>query len=303
MTEPQADFDCLIIGGGAAGLAAAVYLGRYRRRALVFDAGESRLASIPRTRNVPGFPDGIEGPELWRRMQQHAGNYGVRTQHTRVERLEKGGDGLFTARSDSGEWRAPFVILATGAHDVAPEIETLADALRAGHVRYCPVCDGFETQGKRVAVLGKSGHGLRESLFISGFGNQVTWLTMATLEDVDRPDMAQLRAAGVRVADSTPRRITCGEGCGVRVEMQNGQVLEFDTLYPALGLIHHCELATALGARSVPNGQLEVDAHQQTTVDGLYAAGDVSVDLNQISVAAGHAAIAATAVHNRLPSR
>jgi thioredoxin reductase (NADPH) len=89
----------------------------------------------------------------------------------------------------------------------------------------------------------------------------------------------------------------------VRVELHGGEVLEFDTLYPALGLTHHCELATALGARAVPDGQLEVDAHQQTTVDGLYAAGDVSVDLNQISVAAGHAAIAATAIHNRLPSR
>jgi thioredoxin reductase (NADPH) len=301
MTDPQGELDCLIIGGGAAGLTAAVYLGRYRRRALVLDAGESRLAVIPRTRNVPGFPDGIEGPELWRRMQQHAGNYGIATQPTRVEKLEKDGDGMFTAHGANGQWRAPYVILATGARDVAPEIDSLADALRAGHIRYCPVCDGFETQGKRVAVLGKSGHGLRESLFISGFGNEVTWLTMATLEDVDGPDMARLRAAGVRVADSTPRSIACGEGCGVRVEMHNGQVLEFDTLYPALGLTHQCMLATALGARAMPNGQLEVDAHQQTTIESLYAAGDVSVDLNQISVAAGHAAIAATAIHNRLP--
>jgi thioredoxin reductase (NADPH) len=90
------------------------------------------------------------------------------------------------------------------------------------------------------------------------------------------------------------------DGVGVRVELQNGQVLAFDTLYPALGLEHACELATALGARARENGQLEVDSHQQTTVDRLYVAGDVAVDLNQISVAAGHAAIAATAIHNRL---
>jgi len=303
MSPQEEALDCLVIGGGAAGLAAAVYLGRYRRRAVVLDAGESRLASIPRTRNMPGFPDGIEGPELWRRMQQHARNFGVPTRRTKVDRLEKSGDGLFTARSAEGTWRAPFVILATGARDVAPEIDSLAQALHAGHIRYCPVCDGFETQGKRVAVLGKAGHGLREALFISGFGNEVTWLTLATLDDVASPELAQLREAGVRVADCVPRSITCGQGSGVRVELRDGQALEFDTLYPALGLTHHCELATALGARAVPDGQLEVDAHQQTTVDGLYAAGDVSVDLNQISVAAGHAAIAATAIHNRLPSR
>jgi thioredoxin reductase (NADPH) len=293
--------DCLIVGGGAAGLTAAVYLGRYRRRALVLDCGGSRLQWIPRTRNVPGFPDGIEGPELLHRMQEHAGKYGVPTTRTEVQRLRKLDDGCFLAESAQGEWRARFVLLATGARDVEPEIDGLRDATRAGQVRYCPVCDGFETQGQRVAVLGRAGHGLREALFISGFGNEVTWLAMATQDEVDQGELARLREAGVRLAESPPHRIECGvDDCGVRVELQNRQVLEFDTLYPALGLHHACDLATALGARSLANGQLEVDAHQQTTIDGLYAAGDVAMDLNQISVAAGHAAIASTAIHNRL---
>lgn len=293
--------DCLVIGGGAAGLTAAVYLGRYRRRALVLDDGGSRLRMIPRTRNVPGFPEGIAGPELLARLQRHAGKYGVATVRMRVEGLRRLAGGGFEAQGPQGPWRARFVLLATGARDVEPEIEGIREALQAGQVRYCPICDGFETQGQRVAVLGRAGHGLRESLFISGFGNQVTWLAMATQDDVDVPDLARLREAGVRIADSPPHRIECGVGgAGVRVELQNGQVLEFDTLYPALGLRHACELATALGARARGDGQLEVDAHQQTTVDGLYVAGDVAVDLNQISVAAGHAAIAATAIHNRL---
>jgi thioredoxin reductase (NADPH) len=293
--------DCLIIGGGAAGLTAAVYLGRYRRRALLLDAGGSRLQWIPRTRNVPGFPDGIEGPELLARMREHARRYGVATERTTVQRLEQLDDGGFRVHAEAGRWRARFVLLATGARDVLPQVEGIVPAVKAGQVRFCPVCDGFETQGQRVAVLGRAGHGLRESLFVSGFGNQVTWLAMETQQDVDTPELAQLRAAGVRLAPSAPRRIDCGvDGAGVRVELQDGQVLAFDTLYPALGLEHQCGLATALGARVVPNGQLQVDAHQQTTVDGLYAAGDVSVDLNQISVAAGHAAIASTAIHNRL---
>jgi thioredoxin reductase (NADPH) len=299
--NPEELLDCLIVGGGAAGLTAAVYLGRYRRRALVLDCGGSRLRRIPRTRNVPGFPEGIEGPELLARMQAHADKYGVPTTHAEVQRIEKADDGSFLAESAEGRWRARFVLLATGARDVEPEIEGLNEAMQAGQVRYCPVCDGFETQGQRVAVLGRAGHGLRESLFISGFGNEVTWLAMATQEEVDPADLARLREAGVRLADSPPQRIECGvDNCGVRVALQNGQVLAFDTLYPALGLHHACDLATALGARSNPDGQLEVDAHQQTTVDGLYAAGDVAVDLNQISVAAGHAAIASTAIHNRL---
>jgi thioredoxin reductase (NADPH) len=163
------------------------------------------------------------------------------------------------------------------------------------------VCDGYETQGQRVAVLGRAGHGLRESLFLANWGNELTWLAMASQEEVSAQELARLRAAGVRIAESPPQRIACGVGgAGVRVELQNGQVLDFDTLYPALGLHHACDLATALGARARADGQLEVDPHQQTTVEGLYVAGDVAVDLNQISVAAGHAAIAATAIHNRL---
>jgi thioredoxin reductase (NADPH) len=234
-------------------------------------------------------------------MREHAGKYGIATQSTTVARLQRLADGTFVASSQDGQWRARFVIVATGARDVEPEIDGIESAMKAGQVRYCPVCDGFETQGQRVAVLGRAGHGLRESLFISGFGNQVTWLAMATQEEVEPPDLASLRATGVRIAESPPRRIECGvDGCGVRVELQNGQVLEFDTLYPALGLHHACELATALGARAQADGQLQVDSHQQTSIDGLYVAGDVAVDLNQISVAVGHAAIAATAIHNRL---
>ena len=300
MTEDEL-LDCLVIGGGAAGLTAAVYLGRYKRRAVVLDDGGSRLQRIPRTRNVPGFPDGIEGPELLRRMREHAAKYAIPTVRTRVESLQRLADGTFRAASAQGTWRGRFVLLATGARDIEPEIDGLAAALQAGHVRYCPICDGFETQNQRVAVLGRAGHGLRESLFIANWDNEVTWLSMATQEEVGVPDLARLREAGVRVADSPPHRIDCGvDGVGVRVELQNGQVLEFDTLYPALGLRHACDLATAIGAEARENGQLEVDAHQQTTVEGLYVAGDVALDVNQISVATGHAAIATTAIHNRL---
>lgn len=293
--------DCLIVGGGAAGLTAAVYMGRYQRRALVLDDGCSRLHLIPRTRNVPGFPDGIEGPELLRRLQQQAARYAVPTVRTRVQALRRLDDGSFRAESPEGAWRARFVVLATGATDVKPDIEGIDDATKAAQVRYCPICDGYETQDKRVAVLGRGRHGLKESLFIARWAAELTWLAMASQDEVEPAELARLREAGVRIAESPPRRIECGvDGAGVRVELQNGQVLEFDTLYPALGLHHACELATALGARARDDGQLEVDSHQQTTVDGLYVAGDVAVDLNQISVAAGHAAIASTAIHNRL---
>jgi thioredoxin reductase (NADPH) len=291
-------FDCLVVGGGAAGLTAAVYLGRYRRRALVIDDGGSRVAKIPRTRNVIGFPDGIEGPELLERMRVHAGRYGAQLEIGHVQRLERHALG-FEAAAGSRVVHARKVLLATGARDMEPEVPGLAPALKAGVVRYCPICDGYETQGQQVAVLGGQGHGLRESLFVAGFDNEVTWLSMSTERAMPPHDLARLQAAGVRVEG---RRIT-GLRCGpkrVLVDVEDGEVLSFDTLYPALGLVHASGLATAIGARSRGDGQLVVSDHYETTVPGLYAAGDVAMDLNQINVAAGQAAIAATAIHNSL---
>lgn len=292
-------WDCVIVGGGAAGLTAALYLGRYRRRAVVLDAGKSRLLRIPRSHNLPGFPEGIEGPELLRRMRRQVSQVGVPLEEARVDTLTREKDG-FTVRTASGIWPARFALLATGACDVEPQLPGLAEALLAGQVRYCPICDGYETRGQRVAVLGRGLHGLREARFVAGFGNTVTWLSLQTQQDVALQELAQLREAGVRIAEHLPQKILCTKEAGVQVQLAGGELLHFDVLYPALGLVHASGLAARLGARTQEDGQLEVDAHMETSVPHLYAAGDVAVDLNQISVAAGHAAIAATAIHNRL---
>ena len=291
--------DCLIVGGGPGGLTAGVYLARYRRRILLVDAGESRLAWIPRSRNVPGYPDGIEGRELLGRLREHARQYEVPMQQGRVEQLA-GRDGAFEAVVDGQRVRARKVLLATGARDVVPELPGVDEGLAAGNVRYCPVCDGFETQRQRVAVLGRGIHGQRESLFVAGFDNEVTWLSMGSQDGVPPEAMARLRQRGVLIADQMPLHIRCMPGEGVEVEMVDGRRLMFDVLYPALGLQHASGLGTQLGAQVHPDGQFVVDDHLQTTVPGLYAAGDVAAGLNQIAVAYGHAAIAATAMHNAL---
>jgi thioredoxin reductase (NADPH) len=293
--------DCLVIGGGPAGLIASVYLARYRRTVRLVDAGESRLRWIPKTRNVLGFPDGIKGTLLLDRLRQHALRYGVEPLQGRVESLQRDAQGHFQADIAGQQLRARTVILCTGARDVAPDMQGLDEGLRSGRIRYCPVCDGFETQHQRVAVLGREGHGLREAIFVAGFNNEVTWLSMGTGWTLPDDELRQLGEAGVKVLDAQPREIGCTAEHGVHAVLHDGTVAGFDTLYPALGLVHASDLATSLGARAAANGQLEVDAHLRTTVPGLYAAGDVAHSLNQINVAAGHAAIAATAIHNALP--
>lgn len=292
--------DCLVIGGGPGGLTAAIYLARFRRNCLVVDAGHSRLNLIAWTRNVLGFPDGIAGTDLLARIQQHAARFNVPVTAGCVQALAALDGGGFEASDGHNRWQARTVVLATGAVDVAPEMENLEHGVKQALVRYCPVCDGYETQGRRVAVLGMWEHGQREAAFVAGFDNQVTWLSMETGQAVAPQELARLKQCGVSIADRPPRRIRCVPGAGVEVELADGEIASFDLLYSALGLRHASQLATALGARAQDDGQLLVDEHMQTTVAGLYAVGDVAAGLNQIAVAAGHAAIAATAIHNLL---
>src|SRR4051812_31906448 len=132
--------DCLIIGGGPAGLTAAIYLARYRRGTVLVDDGASRAALIPASHNYPGFK-GIAGPDLLARLREQASMYGAVLEHGRVTSLHAG-DGGFAACTGDRDIVARSVLLATGLVDVSPDIEGLDSGIYAGAVRYCPICDG-----------------------------------------------------------------------------------------------------------------------------------------------------------------
>jgi thioredoxin reductase (NADPH) len=143
MAQAEADLDCLIVGGGPAGLTAAIYLARFRRRTRLIDAGFSRAALIPKSHNFPGFPDGISGVEILARLNAHATRYGAHVERGRVSELRCREDGVFVATAEGRSLTARRVILATGVVDSLPEIEGLKDHIRTGRIRLCPVCDGF----------------------------------------------------------------------------------------------------------------------------------------------------------------
>lgn len=169
--------DCLLIGGGAAGFTGAIYLSRFRRNLMLVDAGKSRLSLILVSRNYPGFPEGVPGEELLERLRKQATRYGVRVVSGAINQLDRAADGTFVARSGQGSIRARTVPLATGVTDVVPDIDGMKEALQCGSLRYCPVCDGYEVIGKKVAVLGLGKHGVDEALFIKHFATDLTLLT------------------------------------------------------------------------------------------------------------------------------
>jgi|tagenome__1003787_1003787.scaffolds.fasta_scaffold20476205_1 thioredoxin reductase (NADPH) len=282
--------DCLVVGAGPAGLTAAIYLARFRRSIRVIDSGQSRATLIPTSHNYPGFK-GVRGEELLQRLREQALRYDVPLESGTVETLRLDSPHAFRARASEADLQARTVILATGIVDKKPSITVTAGDPREV-IRYCPVCDGFEATDCRIAVLGGEDAGKKAS-FMRTFSKDVLWFTNGN----DTPQEAQ--SSGIRCLGRAIHIETTAHG--VVLKTVDGQRYEADLLYPALGCEVRSGLATALGAGVTSIGTLIVDGHQQTSVDGLYAIGDVVTDLHQIAVATGHAAVAATAIHNRLP--
>jgi thioredoxin reductase (NADPH) len=292
--------DCLIIGGGPAGLTAAIYLARFHLDILVVDGGKSRASSIPCTRNHAGYPEGIAGKELLRRMREQACKYGAKIETEVVTRLERGEDGLFTAAWGSGSATARAVLLATGITNRRPpmEEELHDDALARGLVRYCPICDGYEVTDKRVGVIGSDSHGVAEAVFVRSYTADVTLIAPDTALLLKPEDSRKLKAAGIECVDGPAQAVAITGECIV-VDTAEGHYT-FDSIYPALGSDTHTQLAEMVGADLSGDSCIKVDSHQRTSVAGLYAAGDVVIGLDQISHAMGEGGVAATTIRNDL---
>lgn len=294
----EAPLDCLIVGAGPAGLTAATYLARFHRRIVVVDGGASRARWIPTSHNCPGFPSGVHGTTLLERMRDQAAGYGAPIVEGTVCRIERDEDGFLVTAGDGRHWHARHVILATGIVDRMPALQGLSAAIDAGAVRLCAVCDAYEASDERIAVYGPIDEAIGHALFLRTFSRDVH-VVPETPQRGDAECLRHAREAGITVHAPADAMSFDGE-CAV-IEFDGAPEQRFATLYPVLGGEAQAAFAHALGARCDDNGELIVDDHQQTSVDGLYAIGDVVSALNQIAVGVGHAAIAATAVHNRLP--
>ncbi|WP_205665198.1 NAD(P)/FAD-dependent oxidoreductase [Caldimonas tepidiphila] len=302
MSDPEF-LDCLVIGGGPAGLTAALYLRRFHRHVLVCDAGHSRAAWIPRTHNYPGFPDGIVGTELLARLREQVTQHGGEVRPVTVTGLQRLEGGGFEADLDGRPQRTRTVLLATGVVDRAPPVPGSEALRQQGLMRQCPICDGYEYTDRRVGVIGGGAHGAREALFISNFTSDLTLVIHSDPDEVDEALHAELAARGVRILPGPVLELCALPGSRVLMRRDGGSEESYDVVYSALGTRVRSNLALGLGAAADDQGCLQVDDHLQTQIEGLYAAGDVVASLSQLAVATGQAAIAATAIHNRLPRR
>ena len=295
---PQRDLDCVIIGGGPAGLTAAIYLARYLRNIVLVDEGKSRAGLIPESHNYPGFTG--SGPKLLDNLREQAERYGAKLQSGRVTALRREADGVFSGGGAGRSWRARNILLATGIVDESPALPGLKDAIYRGALRFCPICDAYEAMDRRIGVLGHCQTAYIKALFLRTYSKQVVLLAIDDPQAMSEQCRRALREAQVEISDEPTINVERKDE-KISAILRGGKRVALDVLYPALGCEIRSDLATALGARCDDNGALQVDDKQRTSIPGLYAAGDVVSDLHQISVATGHAAIAATQIHNSLP--
>ena len=293
--------EVIVVGAGPAGLTAALYLARYRRDVLVVHDGKSRTLRIPKTHNAPGFPDGIEGPELIARMTRHATEFGARIEQAEIIGIERTSNGFHLAAAEGKNWDSRAVILASGIflnqvdlpHDVHNK------AIKAGILRYCPICDGYEHSGARVGVIGCDSNGAAEALFLRQYSDDITLMPLNHPE-LSKEEAREMTDAGIVVETGALIGLEPQEDrMDVRLEGRTA-LFSFDVVYPALGCRPRAELAARLGIGLEQEGCLPAQAVKDSGVPGFFAAGDVVEGLDQISVAIGHGALTATKAHNWL---
>jgi thioredoxin reductase (NADPH) len=291
-------WDTIIIGAGPAGLMAAIYLARYRRSTLVLHDGRSRAACIPLTHNAPGWTEGISGKRLLSKMAAQAAGFGACFHSAHVEQVQKAPSDFVVGAAGGETWRSSTLIVATGAdmNQLPLEARDHERALENRVLGYCPICDGFEHIDQRIGVIGCGEHAAKEALFLSRYAARVT-LIKKTRFDLDPQLSEQLSKAGIEALE-TPVEDYVVYDREMALRMADGSQLAFDVVYPALGLRPRSELAAALGLALDEAGHVSADSPYVAHVPGLYAAGDVVAGLDQISVATGHGAIAATKAHN-----
>lgn len=288
------DFEAAVIGNGPGGLLAALYLGRFKRSVAVFGAGDPRASWIPKTHNLIGYENGISGNELLAKMRSHALDVGAEMIKDRVK-IYPEGEG-FIIRGNKTKMRVQNVIIATGITDVHPPFSNLLELREQGLIRYCPVCDAYEFQDKKIVTLVNDEHGFKASLFLHRYSNDMQ-IVASPNSKPDEKTLALIDQRNVEIIYEEIRAVT-ETGKRLKVSLGSGRVVDADVLYPALGFIVNDDSFSHIKElKRARNGCLVVEEKQRLQIPGMYAIGDCVDGLSQIAVAAGQAAIAATALH------
>ncbi|HEX7091740.1 MAG TPA: NAD(P)/FAD-dependent oxidoreductase [Longimicrobiales bacterium] len=287
-----------IVGGGPAGLAAAFWLARYRRRVCVLDAGEARNQRTWAVHGYPGLPD-LPPAELRRRLREQAEAAGAEVVAARVTRIE-GRKGEFDVHASTAPaLRARRVLLAYGVRDLLPDVPGLEEALGTA-IYHCPDCDGPSMMGCRVAVIGWTRRAATLALFLRTWAGRLELLAHGHPPELDRTMLDTLARYHVTLRPERIVRLAPAGGRTVSLHLENGEVLGVEGVFFHVGTVPGSDLAERMGCEQTEHGSLRTDDRLETTVRGVYAAGDIAGLPHLAISAAAQGVRAALAIHRSL---
>lgn len=297
-TKPAKEGDVVIIGGGLAGLSAAIYLGRARRETIIVDAGKSMAVWEPHVQNYLGFPKGIDGTELVAKGLKQARRYGARYVRDYIKSAERV-EGGFLLRGKRCSFKAGRVLLATGIYHIPPDIPGVNPCL--GHsMFFCKDCDGFRIKRKPVAVYGWNNGAVEYALGMLSYTPYVALVTDGRASAWDKQHDKWIAEYQIPVYRQTISKIR-RRGNHLRgLVFDNHKEIAVKALFTVRGDIYYNEIARDLGAKINKAGEILTDNECRTSVPGLYAAGCVTPANCQMIVAAGQGAVAAQAINRDL---
>ena len=289
-------YDVIVIGGGPAGLSAALMLGRCRRRVLVCDLSE------PRNRRSSGLHgyltrDGIAPVEFNVLGRAELDPYGIEMRHVGVTSAAGSADHYAVHLADGGEERARYLLIATGVVDDLPAIAGFDDCYGRS-IFHCPYCDGWERRDRRLAAFGAGAHVTALALGLTTWSRDIVACTNGA--PLDRRMRARLRHNGISFDERIIERIEHADGELRAIVFAGGARLERDALFFSTGQHPQSPIAIALGCGLTKRGTVNTGLRCETNVPRVYVAGDASRDAQFVVIAAAEGVQAAVAIHQAL---
>ncbi|MGD6967041.1 NAD(P)/FAD-dependent oxidoreductase [Rossellomorea vietnamensis] len=294
-------YDCIIVGGGIAGLQAAIQLGRYEHDILVVDSSDGRSSICRSYHNLLGWPDGVSGEKLRSLGRQQAEAVGVEFQSDRIVTARKDKGEFILDGKDGYHYVGRKLLLATGIMDNIPKIKNLLPCLGLS-VYVCPDCDGYEVKNKKVVILGSGEAGAEMAQTIHYWTDEITYINHESKEVTDET-RRKLEERNIRIVEGNlSEAIVEGDSDFKGVRLKNGVEITGEKGFIAFGGNKvHTELARELGVEILDNKHINADARsKETNVEDVWAAGDIVAHSEQVSTAMGDGSIAAIWIHKKL---
>ena len=291
--------DCIIIGGGPAGLNAAVVLGRCQRKVLIFDTKQYRNLYSHGMHNYLTRDDILPSGFL-QLCHREVAKYGARIVNKKVVKGARNKDGIFVVCDEDGTaYHAKKLLVATGLSDNVPNIPGFKE-MYGKSVHHCPYCDGWEVRNKRLAVYARDKEGWELALNLKGWSNEVTYFTDGG-NKIKPSQKTYLDANGIYINKEKITRLEGTEdGQLQNIVLKKGDKVPCDALFFVNGFTPQCNLAEAFGCNMTRKGVVITNLSQQTNIPGLYVAGDAARDMHFVVVAAAEGAKAGVNINKEL---